>query len=152
MANDVIATDEIQNLSVRMYDATCRIEGAWLVPMPSAPDALMEAFEYCEKLPEGLQPFVATWSEDEQDELFTGTDGRNAWEALFESMYERQNAGFVVQSSVPVFENCGTGASYSWGHYRTKAYFAPSIEAAIAQACEDAEAAYASAARQEPAS
>ncbi len=131
------------DLAERIFNATVSIEGLWPIPFCQPSEAMVDAFEYEDELPDALGPLIANWSEDEKDQLFGGYhQGIEAWEELSGACARKGIRGYLIKASHPVYTKTGSGASFSWGHIRLCTFFRHSAEDAIIAACEWAENAY----------
>jgi hypothetical protein len=105
----------------RLFDENIRLDGLWLIPTPSAPEGLTEAFEGDEvkDLPPEIQTIVEHWEEGELEHLFDGdsANGRDAWEHIGGML----PMFIFAKVSTPVLNYGAEGsASYSWGHTHYK--------------------------------
>jgi hypothetical protein len=129
----------------KLFDASCRIEGIWPIPNGEVPEAMLEAFEYGDHLADKLAPYVAGWDENEIGELFEGQGepASTAWGELGCNLFNDGKQLFVVLAANPVFKRSkGGGCHFSWGHYQTEIFIAETVESAMEEAIQWAEARY----------
>lgn len=133
------------NIAERIFDANVRVAGMWPFPFGEAPGELLEAFEYDEALPDGLNDLVKSWDDEERSQLFDGDDAaREAWNELSAAGFRKRLTGWIVRVECPVFQKHGeNGCSFSWGYLQMENLFAPTAEKALEAACEWAEQNYA---------
>lgn len=135
-------TEHTPDLHELMFDATVRIDSAWIFPSVSAPESLAEALYGAEKLPAELDQLVERWDENERGDLFDG-DGEAFNMAFDELCCEAHMKGFrgwLAIAATPVFTYTkGGSASYSWGHYHTEMIFSPTADDLMRKAAEWAE-------------
>lgn len=115
-------------LRSRFKDATARIEESICIATAMTDDgALADRLESI--LTEGANLECLGMPGWVSSELEAG--GRNCTDAFFEWATEVEKFGWLVQFASPVMTQHKTGATFSWGYYRTKWVYADTFAQAI---------------------
>lgn len=136
-------TTTLTDILTEMFDSNTRIEKAWPFPVSPGNDEIRDFFyDNEDSLPEEIKALYANWDDAEKEDLFGGDSGfYDAFEELCACAFRRGLAGWLGIAATPVMTYYSpTSASFSWGHYYTRAVFGASsddmLRAAVAWANE----------------
>lgn len=118
-------SEEIRTLRDRMYEAAMRVERivhteSMLVESPDR-----DLIEWLTEHDDLLEAIKAEVDWDESWGSLADLDPEEFMEATWGLK------GWVVEVAQPVMKRNGVGFSYSWGHYRTRRFLAPSYPEAL---------------------
>lgn len=124
-----------EDIYTKMFDATVRIEAAWPFPVCEPPSQIADLFEDGEdRLPKENKALVEHWDEEMLEVLYDGEgwEFSDVYAELCAAAFRKGVKGWLGLAATPVFTpNKIGGASFSWGHYRTKLIFAPTSDALL---------------------
>jgi len=143
---DKIKQDVDLETAEQLFNLPLRIDCVWPlagVGMSPAPEGLRQALE-CRR------PAELAWLRPAYDDADPDEDGDieidendEIWDEFGGECIARGLLGVVLDVHIPVMRGNPSGSiSYSWGHFSTRAIYAPTLSEGVAAAMKMAEAAY----------
>lgn len=114
-------------LSKRFYDENARIEELVLLAGAIGDWHLLDAVEnFFEEDFKDIESCLGELPEYVKDDIES-----NEHDSLVEWLIDNGKLGFLLKMATPIMEQCGNGASFSWGYYTTKWVYGDTLDSAI---------------------